>query len=108
MGGEEGGGGGGGVEERGGGGRRGGKSGGGRREGGEKERREKLRKEKIPFRIVNFVHDEIQCMVKDTEGLPEYTGQVFADAIVQAGKDLGVKCPQAGTWRTGYNWMETH
>lgn len=70
--------------------------------------RERLRKEKIPFKQVNFVHDEWQTMVIDKEGLPEYVGQIQAETIVQAGKDLGVKCPQAGTWRTGYNWMETH
>lgn len=70
--------------------------------------RKKLKEEKINFRQVNFIHDEWQTEVIDKEGLPEYVGQIQADAIVQAGKDLGVKCPQAGTFRTGYNWCTTH
>lgn len=70
--------------------------------------REQLRKERIPFRQMAFVHDEIQWEVPDDKELAEYAGQVMANSIVQAGVDLGVKCPLAGKFITGYTWADCH
>jgi len=67
-----------------------------------------LRKLGIPFQQVNMVHDEFQTLVLDEEGYPEEAGKVMAQSIVQAGIDLGVKCPQAGKAKIGMNWYDTH
>src|SRR5690606_17060420 len=50
--------------------------------------REKLRKEKIPFWQMNYVHDEWQTRTIDDEEVALYIGQVQADSIRQAGIDL--------------------
>ena len=65
-----------------------------------------LRHLQIPFRAVDFVHDEWQ-----TETLPEFAdkvGQVQADSIRIVGEDLGLNCPLAGNYNIGMNWKETH
>ena len=67
-----------------------------------------LKKLHIPFQQVNMVHDEFQTLVLDEEGFPEEAGKVMAQSIVQAGIDLGVKCPQAGKAKIGMNWYDTH
>ena len=68
----------------------------------------KLKELKIPFKLANMVHDEWQTQILDEDGMPEIAGQEMANSIVQAGIDLGVKCPQAGTPKYGYNWLQTH
>ena len=65
-----------------------------------------LRKQRIPFWKVNDVHDEWQV-----ETLPQYAEQVketMINSIVQAGVELEVRCPLAGSGVIGQNWMETH
>ena len=65
--------------------------------------------------LVNDVHDEWQTEVKGDYALAEYIAKVQADSIRQAGINLGVKCPLAGSWLNshgkpsiGKNWSETH
>lgn len=70
--------------------------------------RQQLRKEKIPFWQMNYVHDEWQTRTIDDENVATYIGQVQAQSIVQAGIDLGVKCPLAGKSIIGYNWKDCH
>lgn len=74
----------------------------------------KLRKENIPFVFVNFVHDEWQTQVPDYD-TGVYVGKVQADAIRQAGENLELRCPMAGSVLSGHgglaigkNWLETH
>lgn len=52
------------------------------------------------------VHDEVQmeCDPKYSDEL----GKSFADCIVQAGINLGVKTELAGKYDIGGNWSETH
>lgn len=76
---------------------------------------QRLDKEKVPYRIVNFVHDEWQTEVPDEKGLPEYVAQIQADSIRQTGEIFGLKCPLLGTWINGSNqptigdnWYQTH
>lgn len=60
----------------------------------------------IPFKQVNFVHDEFQVETK-----PEYAdivGQTIVNAIVKAGEDLGSNCPLDGEYKVGRSWAETH
>jgi len=67
-----------------------------------------LIKEKLPFTMVNFVHDEYQTEVDDNDDIARHVAQIQMDAIVQSGLDLGLNCPLAGSWKQGYNWKETH
>lgn len=68
----------------------------------------RLIKEKIPFKFINFVHDEWQTEVDDDDDLCDYVGGIQADAIVKAGEILNLNCPQAGEIKKGYNWYQTH
>lgn len=70
--------------------------------------REQLRKEKIPFRQMAYVHDEWQTETIDDDDVVKFVKEVQANSIVKAGIDLGVKCPLAGKAVDGYNWAECH
>lgn len=68
----------------------------------------------IPFKIVNFVHDEWQTEVPDYD-TGVLIGRVQAEAIKQAGEELNLNCPMAGSVLSGHgglaighNWLETH
>jgi DNA polymerase-1 len=76
---------------------------------------EKLTCEKVPFKFVNFVHDEYQTEVPRDMEIAKYVAQTQADAIRQVGIDLHLKCPMSGSILAGNgglaigdNWMETH
>lgn len=69
---------------------------------------EQLKKEKIPFWQMAYVHDEWQTRVEDNEELARYVGQVQAESIKWAGEELGLKCPLAGSFKIGYNWKDCH
>ena len=66
----------------------------------------KLKKEGVPFKLVDFVHDEWQT--ESEEKYAEYIKRVQIWAIEKAGLDLGVKCALAGSGDIGLNWRETH
>jgi hypothetical protein len=79
--------------------------------------REKLTKEGIPFRQVNFVHDEWQTEVPDDFDLALHVAQTQADAIREVGEMFELNCPMAGSYKgdhgingysIGYNWYQTH
>jgi len=76
--------------------------------------RVKLKKEKIPFKLVDFVHDEWQTEVDDDDEVAAYVGKVQAQSIVDAGLLFNLNCPTAGAVSYhngkvgGYNWSETH
>jgi DNA polymerase-1 len=74
----------------------------------------RLRKEGVPFKIVNFVHDEWQTEVPDYE-TGKYVGLVQAEGIKLAGELLNLRCPMAGSVLSGHgelaigkNWLDTH
>jgi DNA polymerase-1 len=75
----------------------------------------KLRKERIPFWLVNWVHDEWQTETVNDYDTALYIAQTQADSIRQAGEDLGLRCPMAGSILNAHekiainvNWRETH
>ncbi len=77
--------------------------------------RAKLKKEKIPFWQVNFVHDEWQTETINDLDTAKYIATVQADCIRIVGEELELKCPMAGsilnaheTLAIGRNWRETH
>lgn len=69
---------------------------------------ERLQRENIPYRWVNFVHDEWQTEVPDNREIADYVGRVQVEAIIQAGLDLEMNCPLNGETKIGYNWKDTH
>lgn len=66
----------------------------------------RLRTMGIPFRLVNFVHDEWQTEV--SKDVADTVGKIQADSIRQAGEDLQLKCPMAGSINIGKTWAESH
>lgn len=64
--------------------------------------------EKIPFKLVNFVHDEWQTEVPGDREIAEYVASVQKDAIRQAGEDLNLLCPMSGSADIGLTWKDTH
>lgn len=94
---------------------------------------ERLTKEKVPFKFVDFVHDEWQTETVNDLDVAKYIAQVQADSIKWAGEQLNLKCPMAGAvtsdhgifehsrewnekdqswdilyWGIGHNWYQTH
>jgi DNA polymerase-1 len=67
----------------------------------------RLRKEGVPFKLVNFIHDEWQTDVPDRE-TADYIARIQADSIRQAGEELNLRCPMAGSINIGRNWQESH
>lgn len=63
--------------------------------------------ERIPFKLVNFVHDEWVTEVPDKDAA-EYVMVIQKDAIRQAGEDLNLLCPMSGSGSIGLNWKDVH
>lgn len=70
--------------------------------------RDRLLKEKIWFKQVNFVHDEWQTEVEDCRETAEYVARVQRESIRQAGEELELFCRLDGSSVIGRNWRETH
>jgi DNA polymerase-1 len=68
----------------------------------------RLKAERIPFELVNFVHDEWQTQVNAPRDVAEYVASVQKDAIRQAGEDLNLRCPMSGSGDIGHTWKDTH
>jgi len=57
------------------------------------------------FPVVN-VHDEFQYEVEENR-VDEF-GRLAVQSIIDAGKQLNVRCPLNGEYKIGNNWSETH
>jgi DNA polymerase I-like protein with 3'-5' exonuclease and polymerase domains len=66
----------------------------------------KIQKEKLNAHFVANVHDEWQMEVVAEDA--EKVGKMAVQAITEAGKVLGLRCPLAGEYKVGNNWAETH
>lgn len=66
----------------------------------------KLQKVKLNAHFVVNVHDEWQMEVAAKDA--EKVGQMAVQAITEAGKALGLRCPLAGEYKVGSNWADTH
>ena len=67
---------------------------------------EQVSKHKLKARPVANVHDEFQYEVLETQA--EDFGNLAVDSIINAGKELGIRCPLNGEYKYGNNWQETH
>ena len=57
------------------------------------------------YPVVN-VHDEFQYEVEESK--TKEFGELAVHSIIQAGKDLKIRCPLDGEYKIGNNWAETH
>ena len=64
-----------------------------------------IRKQIKAFPVVN-VHDEFQYEVEESRA--EEFGKLAVQAIIDAGKQLNIRCPLDGEYKIGNNWSETH
>jgi DNA polymerase-1 len=70
--------------------------------------RKELGRRGIPYRQVNFVHDEF---VTECEGLPSVAqdiGGIQSEAIRIVGEQFQLRCPLSGEYKVGANWLEVH
>ena len=67
---------------------------------------EQVSKHKLNARPVANVHDEFQYEVVESQA--EDFGNLAVDSIINAGKELGIRCPLNGEYKYGNNWQETH
>lgn len=68
---------------------------------------DKLKAMGIPFKIINWVHDEWVTEVTNEEDA-KLVGKIQCEAIEQAGILLNMNCPLAGTTAYGKNWADIH
>jgi DNA polymerase-1 len=60
----------------------------------------------IKWGLVANVHDEAQN--ETNPDIAQSVGEIWADSIKQAGINLNLRCPLAGSYAIGANWSETH
>lgn len=61
---------------------------------------------KLEARPVANVHDEFQYEVLEAHA--NDFGKLAVNSIVNAGIELGIRCPLNGEYKSGNNWQETH
>ena len=67
---------------------------------------EELKQKKIPYKLVGWIHDEVQIETK-----PEYAeqlGNIVVDAARKAGETLEFRVPVGAEFKVGKNWGDTH
>lgn len=65
-----------------------------------------LKRKKIPYKQVAFVHDELQLEVNHQ--FAEQVGEIMIQSAAQAGLELGFRCPVGAEYKIGKNWAECH
>lgn len=65
-----------------------------------------LKKNKIDYKQVAFVHDEIQLEVREDQA--EHAAKLMVQAAAVAGKALNFRVPVDAEAKIGDNWYETH
>jgi DNA polymerase-1 len=61
---------------------------------------------KIPYRLVAWVHDEIQ--LETPQAYAEQLGKIAVEAARTAGMVLNTRCPMDAEYNIGINWSESH
>ena len=65
-----------------------------------------LKQNKIPYKLVGWIHDEVQIETPEQYG--ETVGKIVVEAAKKAGETLEFRCPVAAEYNIGKNWEETH
>jgi DNA polymerase I-like protein with 3'-5' exonuclease and polymerase domains len=68
--------------------------------------RKNLRAKKIPYRIVAWVHDEVQLETPHEYG--DIVGKVVVHSAAEAGDILGFRCPVGAEYGVAKNWAGSH
>ena len=67
---------------------------------------EELKKQKIPYKLLAWVHDEVQ--LETTKEYGDMVGKIVTEAATKAGEVLNFRCPVAAEYRVGANWYDCH
>lgn len=67
---------------------------------------DELKSKKIPYKLLAWVHDEVQLETPAEYG--EIVGKIVAEAATTAGEKLKFRCPIAAEYRVGKNWHDCH
>lgn len=67
---------------------------------------EELKKQKIPYKLLAWVHDEVQLETTNEYG--DVVGKIVTEAAIKAGEVLNFRCPVAAEYRVGANWYDCH
>jgi DNA polymerase I-like protein with 3'-5' exonuclease and polymerase domains len=67
---------------------------------------EELRKKKIPYKLLAWVHDEVQIEASPEHG--EEVGKIVVASARRAGELLKFRCPVDAEYRVGKNWYDCH
>lgn len=67
-----------------------------------------LDRERIPYRMVTWPHDEWQTEVPDDDSVCAFVQQTQIQAIRNQAEKLGMNCPLEGSSDWGYTWKDTH
>lgn len=67
---------------------------------------EELKKQKIPYKLLAWVHDEVQ--LETTKEYGDVVGKIVTEAATMAGEVLSFRCPVAAEYRVGANWYDCH
>lgn len=70
------------------------------------ETTKKLNEAKIPYKLVAWVHDELQ--IETSQGHASTVGRIAVEAAERAGIFLNFRCPVAAEWKSGNNWFDCH
>lgn len=61
----------------------------------------------VPYRQLDYVHDEFQTEVNSEEDA-HVIGKLQVESIREAGIKLGLRCPLDGEYKVGHNWLDCH
>jgi DNA polymerase-1 len=70
--------------------------------------RDELDRLGIRYKQVNWVHDEWVTEVSGDRDTAEIVGRVQSMAIKRVGEMFKLRCPMAGEYKVGKNWLEVH
>jgi DNA polymerase I-like protein with 3'-5' exonuclease and polymerase domains len=66
----------------------------------------KLRQEQISYKLVAWVHDEVQIETSPDDA--EKVGKLVVECAKEAGEILKFRCPVSAEWKSGKNWYDCH
>lgn len=67
---------------------------------------EELKAKKIPYKLLAWVHDEVQIETKPEYG--DMVGKIVVESARRAGELLNFRCPVDAEYRIGKNWHDCH
>jgi DNA polymerase-1 len=70
--------------------------------------RKELNAQQIVFKQVNLVHDEFVTEVRGNREVAELVGRTQSNSIRRVGEQLLLKCPLAGEYKVGKDWLSVH